>query len=292
MNVPSRAVLLLVVVAAHAALGAEETGLFCPLAIEPNPALTESPEALQKRFLSVAREKSGYALLLRKEAEDAVVAAKVVDHASSDASLGKVAAAGKVEHAGYVSLKLTERNELMLQGRVVRADGKLIKASMLSTPVGKEPLLDALAFAAERFFDQLNGKAPAPVPGAAPVQVAVGEKTPEVVQRAEPMNPGTPLRILGIVLGGAGLATTVAGAVVFAGAGTIRQDANRNVHVEDAPRVPEVRSQQGVALGLITAGAALGVTGIVMTIAAPTAPVTAAVAPRADGAVLVVEGSF
>jgi hypothetical protein len=291
MNLVSRAVLLSLVVAS-AALGAEETGLFCPLAIEANPALTESPDALQKRFLSVAREKSGYALLLRKEAEDAVKDAKVVDYASSDVSLGKIAATAKVENAGYVSLRLTERNELMLQGRVVRADGKLIKASMLSTPVGKQPLLDALAFAAERFFDQLNGKTPAPVPGAAPVQVAGTEKVPEVVKPVEPMNPGTPLRILGIVLGTAGIATTVAGAVVFGGAGTIRQDANRNVHPEDAPRVAQVRSQQGVALGLITAGAALGITGIVMTIAAPTAPVTAAIAPRADGAVFVVEGNF
>lgn len=291
MNLASRAVFLSLVVAS-VALGAEETGLFCPLAIEPNPALTESPEALQKRFASVAREKSGYALLLRKEAEDAVKAAKVTDYASSDLSLGKIAATAKVENAGYVSLRLTEKNQLMLQGRVVRADGKLIKASMLSTPVGDKPLLDALAFATERFFDQLNGKTPAPVPGEKPVEQVAEVKPVEVVKPVEKMNPGTPLRILGIVLGAAGIATTVAGAVVFAGAPVIHQDEHHNVLAEDAPRVADARSQQGVALGLITAGAALGITGIVMTIAAPTAPVTAAIAPRADGAVFVVEGSF
>ena len=137
-----------------------ESGLFCPLAVEPSAGLTETPEALQKRFLSIAREKSGYALLLRREVEDAVNAAKVTDAALSDASLSKIALQGKVRNAGYVSLKLTDRNELMLQGRVVRDDGKLLKASVLSVPRGTQPLLDVFTTAAERFFDQLNGMAP------------------------------------------------------------------------------------------------------------------------------------
>jgi hypothetical protein len=271
---------------ASVALGEEpETGLFCPLAIEPNVGLTESPEALQKRFLSVAREKSGYALLLRREAEDAMRGAKVTDFGQSDASLAKIAAEAKVQIAGFVSLRLTERGELMLRGRVVRADGKLIKASMLSTPLGKEALLDALSTASERFFDQLNGKTPAPVAGAI---VAA----PEVFVPVTPPNPGTALRIVGLVIGGAGVATTVAGVVVFAGAGSVRQDKSGNVLAEDVPRVKEVQAQQGASLGLVTAGAALAVTGLVMALAAPSAPVTAAVAPRADGALFVVEGSF
>ncbi|MDP1823278.1 MAG: hypothetical protein Q8L48_08555 [Archangium sp.] len=276
-----------------AAFAAEpESGLFCPLAVEPNAGLTETTDALQKRFLSVARERSGYALLLRKEAEEAVAGAKVADHAQSDASLSKVAVQGKVQNAGFVSLRLTDRNELMLQGRVVRADGKLLKASMLAVPRGTEPLLDVLATAAERFFDQLNGVTP-PIAAATPVASGSDGKPPvAVVKPSTPPNPGTPLRILGAVLGGAGVATTVAGVVVFAGAGTVELDAQGNVSAVDAPRVKGIRAQQGAALGLLTAGAALAVTGLVMVLAAPNAPVTAAVAPRADGAVFVVEGSF
>lgn len=271
----------------------QESGLFCPLAVEPNAGLTESAEAMQKRFLSVARERSGYALLLRKEVEEAIAAAKVTDYAHSDASLAKVAVQAKVKNAGFVSLKLTDRNELLLEGRVVRDDGKLLKASVLAVPRGTEPLLDVLSTATERFFDQLNGTAP-------PVAVLTPAATPSapakaplaVRQPSTPPNPGTPLRILGAVLGGAGVATTVAGVVIFVNAGTVQRDAAGNIAAADASRVAGIRAQQGASMGLFTAGATLCVTGLLMAVLAPDAPVTASLAPRADGAALVVEGSF
>jgi hypothetical protein len=295
----ARVSLLLALLCAVPALAAEpETGLICPLSVEPNAALTESLEAMQKRFLSVARERSGYALLLRKEVEEVIASAKVTDFARSDASLAKLAAQAKVQNAGFASLKLTDRNELLLEGRVVRGDGKLLKAAVLAVPRGTGPLLDVLTTAAERFFDQLNGVAPVAAAAPAPVPVApAGPNTrpPPMVSvgpPVEPPNPGTPLRILGAVLGGAGVATTVVGVVVFANAGSVTRDAAGNIAAADAPRVPGIRAQQGAALGLVTAGAALGITGVVMAILAPSAPVTAALAPRADGAVLVVEGSF
>lgn len=282
-----------VLVSSAAFAGEPESALFCPLAVEPNPGLTETSEALQKRFLSVARERSGYTLLLRKEVEDVVAAAKVTDFAQSDAALSKLALQGKVQNAGFVSLKLTDRKELMLEGRVVRADGKLLKASMLAVPRGTEPLLDVLAIAAERFFDQLNGVTPPIAAVTTPAAPASEGRQPVVVTTPRtPPNPGTPLRILGAVLGGAGVATTVASVVVFAGAGTVEQDSLGNVAAADAARVKGIRAQQGAALGMLTAGAALAVTGLVMVLAAPNAPVTAAIAPRADGAVFVVEGSF
>ncbi len=281
---------------ASVALGAEpESGLFAPLAVEPNAGLTESLEAMQKRFLSVAREKSGYALLLRKEVEEALKTARVNDYGQSDTSLAKVATVAKVAHAGFVSLKLTDRNELMLQGRVVRADGKLLKSALFSMPLGKEPLLDALATATERFFEHLNGTAP--VAAFVPAPFVPGEKAkpsdpPLVLQPSTPPNPGTPLRILGAVLGGAGIAGAVAGAVVFGSAGTVQKDESGNVAAADAGRVKGILATQGAGLGLVTAGAALGLTGLVMVLAAPSAPVTAAIAPRADGALFVVEGNF
>ena len=296
MRLPSAVVSMVVLVTSTLALGTTpepESALFCPLAVEPNPGLTESTEALQKRFLSVARDSSGYALLLRKEVEDVVLTSKLTDFAQSDASLSKLAVLGKVQNAGLVSLKLTDRNELMLQGRVVRADGKLIKASVLAVPRGSEPLLDVLATAAERFFAQLNGLAPVAELKPAPVVGADGKPpVPVVVRPTTPPNPGAPLRILGAVLGGAGVATTVAGVVIFAGAGTVQKDAAGNISSVDAARVKQIQQQQGTSMGLFTAGAALAITGLVMVLAAPTAPVTAGLALRCDGAVLVVEGSF
>jgi hypothetical protein len=291
-----RSLSMVFLLAARLALAATpepESALFCPLAVEPNAGLTEPIEALQKRFLSVARERSGYALLLRKEVEDVVLASKLTDFAHSDGSLSKLAEQGKVQNAGFVSLKLTDRNELMLEGRVVRADGKLLKASVLAVPRGTEPLLDVLATAAERFFDQLNGLAPVAELKAAPTSSDGKPAVPVVVSRpSTPPNPGTPLRILGAVLGGAGVATIAVGVGIFVGAGTVERDAAGNISSVDAPRVKHIREQQGTSMGLFTAGAALAVTGLVMVLAAPNAPVTAGLAPRADGATLVVEGSF
>lgn len=274
----------------------QESGLFCPLAVEAHPQLTEPPEALQKRFLSVAREHSGYALLLRKEVEEAVKAAKVTDYAQSDASLSRVARQAKVQNAGYVSLKLTERNELLLEGRVVRADGKLLKAAALAVPRGTQPLLDVLTTATERFFEQLNGTAPVAVSAPPPVPVADSKAPPpQVVVLTGPVkqpNPGTALRVVGLVLVAAGVGTGVAGGVVLANAGTVEIDGAGNISSVDAPRVAGIRAQQGASFALFTAGAALTVTGALMALLAPNAPVTAALAPRSDGAVLVMEGRF
>lgn len=133
------AVLLLTSTLGLGAAPEPESALFCPLAVEPSPGLAQSAEALQKRFLSVARDKSGYALLLRKEVEDVLVASKLTDFAVSDASLSKLAVEGKVQNAGFVSLRLTDRNELLLEGRVVGADGKRLKASVLVVPRARRP---------------------------------------------------------------------------------------------------------------------------------------------------------
>lgn len=290
-----RAMVPVLVLATAVSAAEPESGLFCPLMVEPHPGFTESLDAMQKRFLSVARDRSGYELLLRKEVEDALKATPASDYAQSNASLAKLATNAKVQVAGFVTLSLSESGELMLEGRVVRSDGKLLKAAMVAVPRGKDPLLDAISRGAEKFFDRLNALAPpAEVPPPPPVVTSPNSPPPRVVVQkpVEPPNPGTPLRILGAVLGGAGLATGVVGAVVFANAGTVEKDANGNVAAADASKVKGIRAQQGAALGMVTAGAALGVTGIVMLIAAPSAPVTAAVAPRADGAMLVVEGSF
>ncbi len=278
---------LVSLVLATAAWAAPESGLFCPLGVPSTGLVGTTPEALQKRFASVALDKSGYALSLRKEVEGAIATAKVSDYATSNDALAKVAVAAKVQHAGYVALSL-EGGAVSLQGRIVGADGKLEKAANISVPRGTEPLLDVVTSAAEKFFDQLNGLAPpAPVADVRPEAPPLVMAPPE-----ERANPGTPLRIAGVVLGGVGVATLATGVGLIVTAGTVQQDASGNVAIGDADRVPGIRSQQSAALGVLTAGGALAITGVLMFALAPNAPVTAAVAPSADGAMFAVGGKF
>jgi hypothetical protein len=81
---------LIILFASLSMAATPESAAFCTLTLEPHPALTDAPEALQKKFLAVAREKSGYNLALRSEVDAALAKANATD-LSSDAQLAKVA---------------------------------------------------------------------------------------------------------------------------------------------------------------------------------------------------------
>jgi hypothetical protein len=289
----------LIILFASAAMAApSESAAFCPLTIEPNPSLTDAPEALQKKFLAVAREKSGYNLALRSEVDAALAKANAKD-LSSDAQLAKVATLASAKNAGAFAFRITQSGDLLLEGRVVSAEGKLLKSAMVSVPRNGEPVLDALTRAATRFFDALHGvlaenphplpvaSTPPPNPNAAPPMAP-----PLVFVPVEPPNPGTPLRIAGGIIGAGGIATTVVGVVLFATAGSVTKDQFGNIADSEVGKVREIREKQGAALGALTAGVALTLTGTLMFALAPNAPVTAGVAPTNDGALFAVGGTF
>ncbi|MFT3713111.1 MAG: hypothetical protein QM817_36110 [Archangium sp.] len=277
------------VLVSSAVFAAGESAAFVNLAVDPSPGLNEPVEALQKKFFAVAREKSGYTLALRAEVEDALKKSKVTEFAA-DAELAKVAKAANAKNAGYFTLRVTEMDTLLLQGRVVNDEGKLLKSALISVPRNGESLSDALARAGGKFFDTLNGVAQ-PEPLAANGNSAP-TPPPMMIRPSEPPNPGTPLRIAGAVVGGVGLATVVTGVVLLATSGTVEKDMYGNISVRDLPRVPGIQSKQGAALGALTAGAAVTLTGVLMVVLAPNAPVTAGIAPTSDGAMFAVGGSF
>lgn len=294
-----RSLILSILVAVPSlAAPATESAAFCPLTIEPSPAITEAPEALQKKFLAVAREKAGYNLALRSEVDVAISKANAKD-LSSDAVLAKVAVLASAKNAGAFALRVTQSGDLLLEGRVVSAEGKLLKSSMVSVPRNGETVLAALPRAAGRFFDALNGvlaENPPPLPVAAtppPNPNAAPPMAPPLVfVPVEPRNPGTPLRIAGGIIGAGGIATTVVGVVMFATSGTVTKDTFGNIADSDVSKVKDIREKQGAALGALTAGVALTLTGTLMVVLAPNAPVTAGVAPTNDGALFAVGGKF
>jgi len=296
----SRVVVLSVLVSSLSAVAAEESAAFCPLAVEPGPQLNAADATeLQKKFLAVAKERAGYSLALRGEVDAAMQKAKVVD-LTRDAELAKVATGTATKNAGAFSLKLTESGDLLLTGRIVSAEGKLLKSSMVSVPRNGETLVDALARGAAKFFDALNGVLPAePLKKPTLDLSRNGEPTgsaptppPLVFHSTEPPNPGTPLRIAGVVLAAGGVAASVTGVVLFATSGTVQKDANGNVAVGDLPKIGAIRTAQGAGMGALTAGVALGITGALMIALAPNAPVTASIAPTREGGLVAVGGTF
>ncbi len=288
---------LIILFASLSMAATPESAAFCPLTLEPHLALTDAPEALQKKFLAVARKKSGYNLALRSEVDAALAQANATD-LSSDAQLAKVATLASAKNAGAFALRITQSGDLLLEGRVVSAEGKLLKSATVSVPRNGEPVLEALTRAATRFFDALDGVLVENLPL---LPVAATPLTPNaespiapplVFVPMEPPNPGTPLRIAGGIIGAGGIATTVVGVVLFATAGTVTKDAFGNIADSEVGKVREIREKQGGALGALTAGVALTLTGTLMFALAPNAPVTARVAPTNDGALFAVEGTF
>lgn len=277
-----------------------------PLAVAPSPALTEPVEALQKRFLAVAREKSGYVLSLRREVEDALGQVGPKDFARSDDALGRLATAAKVQNGLHVTLQLTAKGELALSGRVVKANGERLRTASVTVPRAAGSLLDALAGAAGVFFEALK-RGTAPVAEAPPVVVKPVENEPPPPVEVKPAPvvtpvqalvseapaPGSPLRTVGFIVAGVGAATAIAGGVVFATAGTVQQDPSTgNIALGDAPRVEGIRAQQAAGVAVLAAGGGVALVGAVLALVAPSAPVKAGLAPNAHGATLVLEGRF
>ncbi len=304
---------LLSLLSTTAAVAAPATGLFCPLEVQANPKL-KPVEALQRRFFSAARDNSGLSLALRLETETAIGASGLSDFKTSDASLARVAQLAKVLYAGYASLLLSPKNELVLTARVVRDDGEVVATAQVTAPRGKEPLPDALISLTERLFVELRTKElPAtrppskaePKPAPVVIEVKQLESRPEPVVSAPPpppplelageplSKPGSHLRPIGFVLAGAGAAIGAGGAVLYGTAGSVRRDEVGNVFFEDARLVTDIRTKQGLGLGMLVGGGVIAGAGLVMALLfANDAPAAVTVLPVSDGAVVSVGGTF
>lgn len=304
---------LLTVLLGTMAFAAPPTGVLCPLEVQPHPKLKPLTEQLQKRFFSSARDSSGLNLALRLEAETAIGASGLHDFKTNDASLARLAQLAKVLYAGYATLVLTPKNELVLTARMVRDDGEVVSTAQAIAPRGKGPIPDEVVALTEKLFFDLRTKElpdakPAPAPKAPVVVVEVKQDEPRPPARVEPpppppplleiagepaSKPGSNLRPIGFAVAGVGAAAAVGGAVLYATAGSVRRDASGNVFFEDVSQVTDIRTKQGVGLGLLVGGGVMAGAGLVMALLfANPAPAAVAIVPTGDGAVLSLGGTF
>lgn len=311
----NRSALLLTVLVSTLAWAAPPSGVLCPLEVQPHPKLKPLTEQLQKRFFSAARDTSGMNLALRLEAETAIGASGLHDFKTNDASLARLAQLAKVLYAGYATLLLSPKNELVLTARIVRDDGEVVATAQALAPRGKAAIPEELVALTEKLFVDLRTKElpdvkPSVAPKAPVVVVEVKQveeaKPPAAVEPPPPppplleiagepaSKPGSNLRPIGFGVAGAGAALAAGGAILYATAGTVRRDpATGNVYFEDVAKVTEVRTKQGVGLGLLVGGGVMAGAGLVMALLFATpAPATVAVVPTQDGAVLSLGGEF
>lgn len=270
-----------------------------PLELEPHPSLKKDEAALVDAF----EKKLGEAqAVVPTRPERAAVLAEVkrADCAESDECLKAIAEKSGSLYGLFAVVGYEPKPGgavVTLRGRVVRKDGKVMGSAVVEQPKEQRSVVEAFSLAAGRFFDELKVRG---LPGSLEVAakpdvapVVVPAITTPVVAPAVPQGPSG-LAVAGWVGAGVGVAAAVAGAVVFATAGTVQRDANGNVALADAPRVAGIEGQHTAGVALVGGGAGLAVLGVVLGIVGgngASAP-RAGVAVSTHGAVVSVGGSF
>lgn len=275
-----------------------------PLDLDPNPSLTRFEKELQASWFKLLDERSGALVPSRKEAEASLKETKRLDFRESDEALAKFGEKAGTLYAVFVSLQYTAKKQLVLSGRVVRDDGKLMKTARVELPKGEDTIVARFTPLAELFFTEL-GLAGLPtfkeVKTVEPVKPPPPDKV-EVKKVDLPPPPPPPVVDTGVgqrtagqvlVIGGGGVA--VVGAVLLGAGAGIGGSLGVNQGNVPADKVAEWRTAQTLSgAGLVTlgVGAVAAAIGGIVWATAPAAPVKVTVAPLAGGAVLGFQGEF
>lgn len=276
-----------------------------PLELDPNPSLTRFEKELQTSWFKLLDERSGALVPSRKEAEASLKETKRLDFRESDEALAKLAEKAGTLYAVFVSLQYSAKKQLVLTGRVVRDDGKLMKTARVELPKGEDTIVARFTPLAELFFAEL-GLAGLPTFKEAakvdPPQLVVKpppekpvEKDPPPPPPPPPVDTGLGQRTAGqvLVIGGAGVA--VVGAVLLGAGQGIGGSLGVTQGNIPADKVNDYRTAQtltGAGLVTLGVGAVAAAIGGVVWATAPAAPVKVTVAPMAGGAMIGLQGEF
>lgn len=241
------------------------------------------------------------------------------DCATEDACVSQFAVKAGSLYGLYTSIDTTVKGDVVAVGRIVRDDGKVVRAT-LSARVAKVANVAwgaQVRQALEQLVKQLDpGTLPVtrevatrPVePPAidAGVVVAVAPTAPDAgVSELPPPPPPpleeSPLKTIGYVAAGVGGVAAATGAIVFAvGSGSVRTVNMNGALVPNAGETPEAaaaayrQAQSLQPAGLVTLGlgAAIAATGVVLILVAPSAPKMSVMPLQGGGAVVGVEGEL
>ena len=247
-------------------------------------------------------------MVSRAEVSDALehLGGTCLDH---EGCLEKLCQSTGATYALLATLVLKGPN-FVITAKVVDANGTLLK-SIDMPPVPKD-LLASRAPQVQAVFKtlfsllELGGlpsvlpKKTAPVVVAQPPEVVTVPTEAPVVVPAEPSTSTPPLRIAGLVVGGAGIVAAAVGlglagsaASAAGGINTVKLgDKVFLTNPADASRVGPINQQGTLATGiLIGAGVAVAI-GVVMAVLSTDSGPRVAIAPMPDGAIVGISGDF
>jgi hypothetical protein len=276
-----------------------------PLQIDPSPALTKVEKELQAEWFRLLIGNSGAIVPSRKEAEVAMADTKRLDFRESDEALAKFAEKAGTLYAVYASLQYTLKKQVVLTGRVVRDDGKLIKTARVELAKGEDTIPGIFPVLADRFFLELGLKTlptfkevapPVKDPVKDPVKVEVKDPLPPLPPIV-PIDTGKGQRTAGmaVLIGGAAVAA-VGGVLMGAGCGLgcgVTPDDKGNISNDELNRVVPGRTLMTIGVTSLAIGAGAAALGaILLATAAPEPVKQLGVVPIEGGAVVQFGGTF
>jgi len=273
-------------------------------------------EELQRDFVRLVR-RSGVAVPDTASLEAVWKGLKRQDCEWEDECLRRLAVEAQTLYALYVSVSYSLEGTVVAAGRVVRDDGVAMGPAKVVEVVKPGAFKDVAREAVTQLLVQLGvGRLPPSRPAGAGEAAAdapkrvldareVAARPPEATRPEGAPPPPPPVvveeagpsgkKAAAWTLLGVGVASAVAGVVVYATAGGVRKTASGNILPEDVERLPEVQARQAAGLGVLAGGLVVGAVGAVLlgVTSAKAAPgVNVSVIPVDGGAVALVGGAF
>lgn len=278
-----------------------------PLDIDPNPSLTRFEKELQSTWFKLLDESSGALAPSRRECEAAVTETKRQDFRESDEALAKLADKAGTLYAVYATLQYTVKKQLVLSGRVVRDDGKLMKTARVELPKGEFTIVQRFTPLTENFFKELGVAAYPTFKEVTPVKEPVKEPVVTEPIKVIPPPPPPPVVVVdvnegrrtigtGVLVAGAG-AVLIGGIIAGVGCGigckvSANVDANGNLAGSDLDAAKTGRTLTGAGFAIGGVGVVAAALGAVLIGISPEPSRQIAIAPVQGGAMVQFGGNF
>ena len=275
-----------------------------PVGLQANPALKRYETEVRGLFFETLRDCGGVLTPTRPETEAAFVAGNRQDCRESNECMTKLAVRAGVLYALFVEVSYAQQKALVMSGRVVRDDGKV----MSSATVREEKKQDTIVEVSKRLFIELYaqlGLAALPTfkETAPEVKDPLKEPVKDSVLIDLPPPPPPPVvdsgagqRSAGTGLLYAGAAVAVAGGVLAGVGGGLGYGLRLEQQEVPASRLPAIntaRALTGAGLAGVGLGAVTAVVGaIVLGTAAPAPVARISVVPMVGGGVVQLGGRF